>query len=504
MKRRTFLAAGAAVSVAVPELSIAADGASAGFAEQDITPDIGMEQPGGYGKSYHTSLHDPCKVRAAVFGDGQQRVALVGIDASAIGRRIVVEAREEIARKSGIPANAVLICASHSHSSGPVGMIERGEYDHAPEFVRKLAYEQSTVDDPVYTERVRRAIVNAVVTADTRRGPGVCGAGAGYEDQVAFNRRFRMKNGQSWTHPGQGNPEIIEPAGPIDPVVGVIGGWDANGRLRGCVVNYCCHATTNPGGISANWIYYLEQAIRGAFDHDLVVVFLQGTAGDVTQVDNRTPYRRMAGDAEARLVGGCVGAEAVRVLLSMHRGSLTPVAAASRVLRIPRRPPSPEHLRRANEIVRMDPKRAGMTEWIFAKETVMLDARLQKAKESEVEVQAVQVGPAVFLANPAELFCEYGLQMRKGSRFPLTMPVAYANGAVGYVPTEEAFGPHGGGYETRLTSYSNLVPTAGRQITETALELAASLTPGRMPEPPRAAPGPPRPWPYGNVPPEIS
>jgi hypothetical protein len=152
----------------------------------------------------------------------------------------------------------------------------------------------------------------------------------------------------------------------------------------------------------------------------------------------------------------------------------------------------------------MDPKQAGITEWIFAKEIVMLDARLQKAKESEVEVQAVQVGPAVFLANPAELFCEYGLQMRKGSRFPLTMPVAYANGAVGYVPTEEALGPRGGGYETRLTSYSNLVPAAGRQITQAVLELAAGMTPGRMPEPPRAAPGPPRPWPYGNVPAEIS
>src|SRR5580765_6139429 len=74
----------------------------AGFAEQDITPDIGMEAPGGYGKGFHTSFHDPCKVRAVVFDDGKKRVALVGLDLLFVTRQLVLEARAEIQKRCGI------------------------------------------------------------------------------------------------------------------------------------------------------------------------------------------------------------------------------------------------------------------------------------------------------------------------------------------------------------------------------------------------------------------
>jgi hypothetical protein len=122
--------------------------------------------------------------------------------------------------------------------------------------------------------------------------------------------------------------------------------------------------------------------------------------------------------------------------------------------------------------------------------------------EVEHEVQVIQVGPVAFVSNPAEYFVQYGLDIKKGSPFPFTFPCELANGCAGYVPTEEAFGPHGGGYETRLTSYSNLEITAGKQFRDVGIELTQSMKPGPVPE--RAkAPFAGRAWSYGNVPPGV-
>jgi neutral ceramidase len=487
-----------------------------GFAERDITPAVGLQMAGDYVPTFVRGFHDACKVRAVVLDDGAKAVALVGVDTLVAPESVVKTAREKIAALCGIPSDSVMIGAAHNHSGGPVGIVQPNEYDDAPEFVRHLAYAESQVADAGYLERVAQQIADAVHQAYTTRIDACCGAASGFEDKVAFTRQFHMKNGHIFTHPGQGNPDIVSSAGATDPHVGVIGAWTRQGAFLGCVVNYTCHATTNPGSgldASANWIFYMEKVIRGAMGANAVVVFLQGAAGNVTQVDNLSPYMYPQNTEWAEFVGGRVGAEVVKTLLTMVPGISGPVDARRTVLQIARRPPSLQHVREAYAIVKDGPNPKDRRKWIFAKETVLLDYKAKLRPLVPVELQAIQIGPVLLLANPAELFCQAGLDIKAGSRFPQTYIVSYANGAVGYVPTEDVLGPHGGGYESQLTSYSNLAITASAQIVETTLDLAATLRPTPSPTPTRhrpfttspANPGSlgPHAWSYGAVPAEV-
>ena len=174
------------------------------------------------------------------------------------------------------------------------------------------------------------------------------------------------------------------------------------------------------------------------------------------------------------------------------------------MLEIKRRVPRPERVEKSREILSRDQKTVDRTEWTFAKEILLLDYIGTKQPVVPVEVQAIQVGPAIFLSCPAEYFCQFGLDIRAGSKqFPFVFPVSLANDCVGYVPTEEALSPTGGGYETRLTFYSNLIPSAGRQMADTLIEMSHDFQPGPIPTGPPLSPFKGNGWSYGNLPAEV-
>ena len=61
------------------------------------------------------------------------------------------------------------------------------------------------------------------------------------------------------------------------------------------------------------------------------------------------------------------------------------------------------------------------------------------ATSCEVEVGAISMSGTAISTNPAELFVEFGLEIKERSPFEVTLISELANGWCGYVPTEAAF-----------------------------------------------------------------
>ena len=417
----------------------------AGFGQKAITPEIGAEMPGGINKNLAKHVHDELLANAMVLDDGESQLVLAGIDALSVKGSVVRKAREGIEAATGIPAGNVLIAASHTHNGGPLADVFMSE------------------SDPAYCDFVAEQIVGAAVEGYERREAVSLIIGAGEEGSVAFNRRFRMKDGSERTHPGKCNPDIAHVAEPTDPMVGVIGAVNESCEFLGCWVNYTCHATlgVGGGGFSADYIYYLRQTVQRAMGTgDAIVVFGNGALGDVTQVDNLRDRGQESGEHWGWHVGTTVGAEVVKVLARMEYTDEVALSAASETIDLPLRDLDNEALNQTQ---------AWGSQPVWERELELLREIKKVEPQVPAEVQMMQIGAAGLVSVPAEYFCRFGLDIKASSPFDRTFVVALANGCVGYVPTPQAF--IGGGYEPRTARSSKLCPDAGDRIAAVAIRL---------------------------------
>ncbi|MCZ6676007.1 MAG: hypothetical protein O7E52_02030 [Candidatus Poribacteria bacterium] len=293
-----------------------------GFGQRTITPEIGAEMPGGIHKHLSKSIHDELLANAMVMDDGDTQLVLAGIDALSIKRSTTQKARQQIEDATGIPAGNVMIAASHTHNGGPIADVFMSESDSA------------------YCDFVAEQIAHAAIEGYEKREAATLIIGAGQEGSVAFNRRFRMRDGSERTHPGKLNPDIVRVAGPIDPMVGVVGAVNQSCRFLGCWVNYSCHATLGVGGngFSADYIDYLRQTVQHAMGaDDATVVFGNGASADVTQVNNLSDRDRESGEHWGWHVGTTVGAEVIKVLARMDYTDEVTLACDSQTLELPLR-----------------------------------------------------------------------------------------------------------------------------------------------------------------------
>ncbi|HZU37319.1 MAG TPA: hypothetical protein VFA18_15455, partial [Gemmataceae bacterium] len=417
----------------------------------------GMGIPGGFFPAAGKGVRDKCWAVACVIHGGTTPIALVGTDTLFIGRPTVEEARQAIHQQTGIPTQNILIGASHTHTGGPVGPAHGSR------------------GDPTYLARLAHGITAAVVAAWHDRQPREIGIGIGREDRISFNRRFLMRDGREITHPGKpGTPhhdQIVRPAGPIDPDVGVLAARDSKGNITGVVVNFACHNTVMGGNqFSADYVGQLRKHLQRHYGEHTPVVFLLGACGDITQVDNLSRAHEFGPDY-ADMFGGKLAAETIRTIDRLTWWHAFPVAVATQTAVISIRPePDVDRERPAFGL-----GSGSSIEAVYEAGRKQVAELRRTTPRVPTEVQAIRIGPLGIVTNGAEYFCDYALRVKAASLFKPTWVVSLANDALGYVPTPQAL--VAGGYEARTTYWSRFAADTGQLLLEAGLKALAKIAP---------------------------
>ena len=262
---------------------------TAGAAKLDITPHLGASLAGGMTARPAVDVHDPLHVRCVVLGDGETDLALVCCDLIVLSASDVACVKRDVRTRTGISPERVLICATHTHTGpstdGLLG-VDREE-DYMAWAVRRMA--------------------DVVVMAQQRLRPASAGWGSASLPGQVFNRRYRMSDGTVRTNPGVENPDVVEPAGPTDPEIGLLVMRDgSDGTPIAAVGNYALHYVGGGDGrsVSADYFAVVEQALNREKGHAFPVLWTNGCSGDINNVDVRTlrsdrsPYGQMVRVAE--------------------------------------------------------------------------------------------------------------------------------------------------------------------------------------------------------------
>src|SRR5439155_25533990 len=107
-------------------------------------------------------------------------------------------------------------------------------------------------------------------------------AAVGREENLSFNRRFIMRDQTVSWNPRKQHPDIVKPAGPIDPDVAVLSFETAQGKALVNYVNFAMHPDTVGGdGISADYPGVLARLLAECKGTDLITVFANGCCGNL-------------------------------------------------------------------------------------------------------------------------------------------------------------------------------------------------------------------------------
>ena len=312
-----------------------------------------------------------------------------------------------------------MISATHAHT-GPE-LANRGRRSNDMGGLNALAVE--------FTEALPTRIAETVRRANEQLQPAHLSAAKGLCEQLTFNRRQFMRDGTVGWNPGKLNPNIVMPAGPTDPEVGLLyvrpAGADDPRQAMATYVNFAMHPDTCGG--SQDQRRLARRARAGSSPATTVeghvTLVGNGTCGNLNHLGLRlelaTKHRR-----ESHRIGTILGAAVFQAYKD-----LKPVAAGTLQAKSERssNSPCPKSRRREVEEAKLaiaaTKDDAGGNFMKLVRSYRALDIAGREGKPHRVEVQVIALGQDVaWVSLPGEIFVELGLAIKKAVALPAHVP----------------------------------------------------------------------------------
>ncbi len=432
-----------------------------GVAAVEISPPLGSPMAGYYSARGCTGLHDPLRATAMVIERGDQRAALVALDLITTTRELVDSVREIVQNETGIPADAVMISASHTHTGPSIRTTGRDAEDL-----------QSASDEVrTYLANLPREIASAVKLAADNLAAAKLECAVGVASGVAFNRRFHMTDGSVGWNPSKLSDKIVRPAGPTDDDVPVVVVRSPDDQPIAVYLNFAMHLDTVGGTmVSADYPGAAAELLRRALGDDLTTLFTIGCAGDINHRDVNWGNRQK-GIAEATRIGTHVASAALHAVRNAEPIDEGPLRFARKLVSLRPSPHSINDFGWAQETQQR--KRDGQTVAFLDQVRAgrIADVQALEGKPLEAEVQVVALGDDLaWVGLPGEIFVQLGMAIKEASPFEHTIVAELAGGSVGYVPTRNAYAQ--GNYEVISARVGE---GSGERLVEVALNLLGQV-----------------------------
>lgn len=410
----------------------------AGFGKVELVGAAAGVELVGYANREGAALdvHDTLHARALVLEADGDRIALCAVELCYVQEDVVAAARDRVAARRLVSADALLVAATHTHS---------GPYD---------------ADAAAFPEGLDALIEQAVAQACERLEPACVAVGWGMLHGHSINRR-RFED-------------------PVDPALLVLRVDAADGRPLGLAHAFGCHPVVlGPDNrlVSGDWPAASCRRLEAALGDSAVALFLQGASGDVNPLTAGVRARLDEGRAVAAQVDDYYGTSTPAWEIGDRRGGTVAEmealaqAVADEALRVRRGiaadPPGGVWTRRLALELPSSPAVAPSAMTVGHHHP-----RVPRGTPLEVMLVGLDGPGVVLVAEPGELFVESAVELRRalraaGVRHPFAL--GCANGRRVYLPPRSAFVD--GGYEVEWARTNGMPETLQDDVR--ALVLAA-------------------------------